>query len=64
MNPETGQPTDDLDPEAIALVSALGSSSTKVSQIIDSSDEPVFKAIQEGIDKGNEQAISNAQKVL
>ena len=64
MDPLTGKPTDSLDPEAIALVSALGSTATKVSEVIDSEDAVVFKAIQTGLENANKGAISNAQKVL
>ena len=63
MDPLTGRPTNDLDPEAIGLISALGSSATKVSEIIDSQDPLVFKAIQTGLENANKGAISNAQKV-
>ena len=64
MDPLTGKPTDSLDPEAIALVSALGSTATKVSEVIDSEDAVVFKAIQTGLENANKGAISNPQKVL
>ena len=64
MDPLTGKPTNSLDLEAIALVSALGSTATKVSEIIDSEDAVVFKAIQTGLENANKGAISNTQKVL
>ena len=63
MDPLTGRPTDDLDPEAISLISALDSSATKVSEIIKSQDPLVSKAIQTSIENANKEAISNAQKV-
>ena len=63
MNPLTGKPTDDLDPEAITLISALGSSATKVSEIIDGQDPLVSKAIQTGLENANKGAIFNAQKI-
>ena len=56
-------PLDDLTPEAVTLISVLGSSATKVSQIIDNQDRAVFTAIQDGIDKANEEAIVRPQKV-
>ena len=56
-------PSDDLTPQAIAMVSALGSSATKVSQILESQDMVIFAAIQEGIEKANEEAIAKPQKV-
>ena len=64
MNLTTGQPTDDLDPEAIASLSAIGCSATTVSAITSSKNEQVFKAIQDALQKANEDAISNAQKVF
>ena len=43
----------------------LGSNCTTVSQVIESEDRAVFKAIQDGIDRYNtHHIISNAQKVI
>ena len=43
----------------------LGSNCTTVSQVIESEDKAVFKAIQDGIDRYNtHHLISNAQRVL
>ena len=63
VDPSTGMPTDNLDPSAIQIISSLGSSSTKVSEIIICQDRAVFAAIQQGIDKANEEAGSHPQKV-
>ena len=63
VDPSTGTPTDNLDPSAIKLISPLGSSATKVSQVISSQDKAVFAAIQQGINKANEEAGSRPQKV-
>ena len=63
MDPNTGAPLDDLTPEAIQLLSALGSSAITVSQVLDTHDKTVYDAIKEGIDKANESAISRPQKV-
>ena len=57
-------PTDNLDPSAIQLISSHGSSATKVSQVIASQDKAVFAAIQQGINKANEEAGSRPQKVI
>ena len=63
LNPDTGEPTDDLMPAAIDWCKAQGSESTKVSQILDNKDTVVLKAIQAGIDKANDRAVSRASKV-
>ncbi|XP_035748210.1 long-chain-fatty-acid--CoA ligase ACSBG2 isoform X2 [Egretta garzetta] len=60
---ETGEPGDDLTPEAIEYCQKLGSKATKVSEIISSKDKAIYGAIQKGISAVNEGAISNAQKV-
>ena len=64
VNLDTGEATDDLQPQAIKLLQQLGSNCTTVSQVIESEDKAVFKAIQDGIDRYNtHHLISNAQKV-
>lgn len=63
MDPETAEPTDNLTADAARLIAAKGSTATKVSQIIDNQDTAVFRAIQEGIDRANAKAISNAATV-
>ena len=63
MNPDTNEPTDVLTAEAARLVAAKGSPATKISEIIDNQDQAVFTAIQEGIDRANAKAISNAATV-
>ncbi|XP_062452372.1 long-chain-fatty-acid--CoA ligase ACSBG2 [Rhea pennata] len=60
---ETGEPGDDLTPEAIEYCHKLGSKATKVSEIISSKDLAIYAAIQKGISAVNERAVSNAQKV-
>ena len=63
MDPDTNEPTDDLTAQAAGLIAAKGSSATKISQIVDNKDQAVFTAIQEGIDRANAKAISNAATV-
>lgn len=64
MNLDSGEPKDELTPETIAWVKGLGVEYTKLSQIIAAGPCPkVLQAIQEGIDRANTKAISNAQKV-
>ncbi|XP_068021077.1 long-chain-fatty-acid--CoA ligase ACSBG2 [Melanerpes formicivorus] len=60
---ETGEPGDDLTPEAIEYCQKLGSKATKVSEILSSKDKAIYGAIQKGIAAVNERAVSNAQKV-
>ncbi|XP_071584087.1 long-chain-fatty-acid--CoA ligase ACSBG2 isoform X1 [Heliangelus exortis] len=60
---ETGEPGDDLTPEAVEYCQKVGSKATKVSEIISSKDKAVYSAIQKGISAVNERAVSNAQKV-
>ncbi|KAK3098973.1 hypothetical protein FSP39_024869 [Pinctada imbricata] len=63
VNPDTGDPMDDLMQSAIDWCKEQGSQSTKVSQILDNKDSVVLKAIQTGIDKANEKAVSRAAKI-
>ena len=63
MDPETGEPTDTLAPLAKNMIESLGSRCTTVSSVIDSKDRAVFTAITEGLERANQQATSNAQKV-
>lgn len=63
VDAETGEPTDDLSPEALEFCQKLGSKATKVSEIISSKDKAIYAAIQKGISAVNEGAVSNAQKV-
>lgn len=50
---ETLQPLDDLTPECIQYLTSIGSSSKKVSQIIDHKDAKVYQAIEEGFKQFN-----------
>ncbi|XP_063056785.1 long-chain-fatty-acid--CoA ligase ACSBG2-like [Engraulis encrasicolus] len=63
VNAETGAPEDELTGEAVELCRKLGSSSTRVSEVAGGRDRLVHAAIQEGINRINEQATSNAQRV-
>ena len=60
---ETGEPQDDLLPEAKALIGKLGSSCTKVSEVVANKDEKVYSEITAGLERANKHAISRAQKV-
>ncbi|KAL0901508.1 hypothetical protein ABMA27_006744 [Loxostege sticticalis] len=63
VDPETGAALDELEPETLKWVQSLGSSATTLSQIANTKDPLVHKAIEEGIGRANKKAISNAQKV-
>ena len=63
MNPETGEPTDDLLPQAIDMIAALGSHCTKVSEVVQQQDQAVYAAIQKGLDKVNEHAETTVHTV-
>ena len=63
VDPDTGEPEDELLPLAKQMIAELGSSCTTVSEIVRTKDEAVYKAIQEGLDRANQHAVSRAQKV-
>lgn len=64
MNLDSGEPKDELTSETIAWLKGLGLEYTKMSQIMAAGPCPkVLKAIQDGIERANKKAISNAQKV-
>ena len=63
MNPDTGEPVDELLPQVAKDIRALGCEMTKPSEIAKEKVESVFKRIQEGLDRANEKAVSRAQKV-
>uniref|UniRef100_A0A4W4DR88 Long-chain-fatty-acid--CoA ligase ACSBG1 n=1 Tax=Electrophorus electricus TaxID=8005 RepID=A0A4W4DR88_ELEEL len=62
-NPETMEPTDNLSLEAVEYCQQLGSQARNVSDIIGGRDKVVNHAIQEGIDRVNAKATSNAQRI-
>nr|XP_033792785.1 long-chain-fatty-acid--CoA ligase ACSBG2-like [Geotrypetes seraphini] len=63
FDPNTGEPQDELIPEAVQFCQKLGSRATRVSEVINSKDSAVYKAIQEGIERVNKRAESNAHRV-
>lgn len=63
VNAETGAPEDELTPEVIELCRNLGSTATRVSDLTGGKDRAVLAAIQEGINRVNEKATSNAQRI-
>ncbi|CAK1602054.1 unnamed protein product [Parnassius mnemosyne] len=63
VNPETGDPLDELETETRKWVASLGSNAKTISEIVKTKDPAVHKAIEEGIARANKHAISNAQKI-
>ena len=65
MDESTGFPTDQLSPLACELLATFSCTAATVSEIIDDNKQHdvVFKAIQDGIDRANAVATSNAQRV-
>ncbi|XP_029379100.1 long-chain-fatty-acid--CoA ligase ACSBG1 [Echeneis naucrates] len=62
-NAETMEPVEELSLEAVQFCQQQGSQATKVSDIIAGKDKEVYRAIQEGIDRVNSAATSNAQRI-
>lgn len=60
---DNGDPTDELSPEALDICQQNSVSATKVSEIIANKEPAIYKAIQEGMERVNARATSNAQKV-
>uniref|UniRef100_A0A3P9A324 long-chain-fatty-acid--CoA ligase n=2 Tax=Esox lucius TaxID=8010 RepID=A0A3P9A324_ESOLU len=60
---DNGEPTDELAPEAVEFCQQRGVTATKVSEILANKEPAIYKAIQEGIERVNAKATSNAQRV-
>ncbi|XP_063869884.1 long-chain-fatty-acid--CoA ligase ACSBG2-like isoform X4 [Scylla paramamosain] len=63
MNLDTGEPMDSLTPACIDWCRSVGSSAKTLQDILVGPDANVMRAIQEGIDRANKLAPSNAQKI-
>lgn len=63
VNPESGAPEDELTPEVVEFCRKLGSNATRVSDIANGRDRVIHAAIQEGINRVNKKATSNAQRI-
>ncbi|CAG4989801.1 unnamed protein product [Colias eurytheme] len=63
VDPQSGDPLDQLEVGTQKWVNGLGSKATTVSEIVKTKDPLVHKAIEEGIARANKKAISNAQKI-
>ncbi|GAA6218695.1 long-chain-fatty-acid--CoA ligase ACSBG2-like [Lates japonicus] len=60
---DNGDPTDELSPEVLDFCQRHSVTATKVSEIVANKEPAVYKAIQEGMERVNARATSNAQKV-
>ncbi|MCI4392639.1 hypothetical protein PGIGA_G00148130 [Pangasianodon gigas] len=60
---DNGDPTDELTPLAVEFCRQHGVMASKVSEIISNKEPAIYKLIQEGVDRVNAKATSNAQKV-
>ncbi|MCJ8746867.1 hypothetical protein PDJAM_G00146680 [Pangasius djambal] len=60
---DNGDPTDELTPLAVEFCRQHGVMASKVSEIISNKEPTIYKLIQEGVDRVNAKATSNAQKV-
>ncbi|KAM6944715.1 long-chain-fatty-acid--CoA ligase ACSBG2-like isoform 1-T2 [Lycodopsis pacificus] len=60
---DSGEPTDELSPEALIFCQQHNVTATKVSEIVANKEPALYRAIQEGMDRSNARATSNAQKI-
>lgn len=63
MNLDTGEPQDSLTPACIDWCRSVGSQAKTLQDILSGPDANVMRAIQEGIDRANKLAPSNAQRI-
>ncbi|XP_069482861.1 long-chain-fatty-acid--CoA ligase ACSBG2-like [Ambystoma mexicanum] len=63
VNADTEEPQDDLTPEAIQFCQQLGSSATKVSEVVHSKDPAIYKAIEKGMERVNEKVLATFHQV-
>ncbi|XP_039199755.1 long-chain-fatty-acid--CoA ligase ACSBG1 [Crotalus tigris] len=63
VDPDTSEPTDYLTQEAGDFCQKAGSKATRVSEIVQTRDHAVYRAVQDGIDRINRGALSNPQRI-
>ncbi|XP_058801274.1 very long-chain-fatty-acid--CoA ligase bubblegum-like isoform X2 [Phymastichus coffea] len=63
MNAESGEPLDALSAETHKWAKSIGSKAESVKDVINTHDPLIHKEIAEAINRANEKAISNAQRV-
>lgn len=57
------EPTEDLTSDTVKYFQQRGIQATKVSDVIEGKDQAVNQVIQQGIDRANAKASSNAQRI-
>uniref|UniRef100_A0A8C5SA24 Long-chain-fatty-acid--CoA ligase ACSBG1 n=1 Tax=Laticauda laticaudata TaxID=8630 RepID=A0A8C5SA24_LATLA len=63
VDPDTSEPTDCLTQEARDFCQKAGSKATRVSEIVQSRDCAVYRAVQDGIERVNGRSASNPQHI-
>ncbi|XP_050720433.1 long-chain-fatty-acid--CoA ligase ACSBG2-like isoform X4 [Eriocheir sinensis] len=63
MNLDTGDPLDTLAPACVEWCRSVGSSAKTIQDVLAGPDANVMRGIQEGIDRANKIAPSNAQRI-
>lgn len=63
LDPDTGEARDELLPLAAAALKEKGCNLSKPSEVAEQKPEAIMQCIQQGLDKANQQAPSNAQRV-
>ncbi|ETE65879.1 Long-chain-fatty-acid--CoA ligase ACSBG1, partial [Ophiophagus hannah] len=63
VDPDTSEPTDCLTQEARDFCQKAGSKATRVSEIVQSRDRAVYRAVQDGIERVNSRSASNPQRI-
>lgn len=63
MNLDTGDALDTLSPACIEWCEGVGSSAKTIYDVLSGPDASIMRAIQDGIDRTNKNAASNAQKI-
>lgn len=63
VNLDTGEPQDNLSPACIEWCHSVGSSAKIIQDVLAGPDVNVMRAIQDGIDRANKLAPSNAQRI-
>uniref|UniRef100_A0A2P2HVM7 long-chain-fatty-acid--CoA ligase n=1 Tax=Hirondellea gigas TaxID=1518452 RepID=A0A2P2HVM7_9CRUS len=63
MNLDTGEALDSLSPACIEWCQSIGSSAKTIYDVLSGPDAKIMRGIQDGIDRTNKNAASNAQKI-